>query len=46
MDESLNEIDFTELDEAQAKIQRLRDEISRLKGEKGKPKFKANCHPE
>jgi len=35
-----------DLNEAQAEIQRLRDEIARLKGEKGKPKFKANCPPD
>ena len=34
-----------DLNEAQAEIQRLRDEIARLKGEKGKPKIKANCSP-
>jgi len=32
----------TDLREAQAEIQRLRDEINRLKGEQGKPKIKAN----
>ncbi|MEA3396632.1 MAG: transposase [Chloroflexota bacterium] len=32
-----------DLHAAQAELQRLRDEIARLKGEKGKPKFKANC---
>jgi len=35
----------TDLNEAQTEIQRLRDEIARLKGEKGKPKIKANCSP-
>jgi phage shock protein A len=34
------EILVTDLNEAQAEIQRLRDEIARLKGEKGKPKIK------
>ena len=34
-----------DLNEAQAEIQRLRDEIARLKGEKGKPKIKANLSP-
>ncbi len=34
-----------DLNEAQAEIQRLRDEIARLKGEKGKPKIKANRSP-
>jgi hypothetical protein len=32
----------TDLRNAQAEIQRLRDEINRLKGEQGKPKIKAN----
>jgi hypothetical protein len=32
----------TDLREAQAEIQRLRDENNRLKGEQGKPKIKAN----
>jgi hypothetical protein len=32
----------TDLRDAQAEIQRLRDENSRLKGEQGKPKIKAN----
>lgn len=31
-----------DLNEGQAEIQRLRDEVARLKGEKGKPKIKAN----
>ena len=31
-----------DLDEAQTEIQRLRDELARLKGEKGQPKFKAS----
>lgn len=35
-----------DLNEAHAQIQRLRDEVARLKGEKGKPKFKANCSPD
>jgi hypothetical protein len=32
----------TDLRDAQVEIQRLRDEINRLKGEQGKPKIKAN----
>ena len=32
----------SDLRDAQAEIQRLRDEINRLKGEQGKPKVKAN----
>lgn len=32
-----------ERNEAQAEMQRMRDEIARLKGEKGKPNIKANC---
>ncbi len=32
----------TDLRNAQAETQRLRDEINRLKGEQGKPKIKAN----
>ena len=36
----------TDLNEAQAEMQRLRDELARLKGEKGKPKFKANGSPD
>ena len=32
----------SDLRNAQAEIQRLRDEINRLKGEQGKPKIKAN----
>lgn len=40
------EILVTDLNEAQAEIQRLRDEIARLKGEKGKPKIKANNSPD
>jgi len=35
-----------ELNEAQTEIQRLRDENARLKGEKGKPKIKANRSPD
>jgi hypothetical protein len=35
-----------ELNEAQAEIQRLCDETARLKGEKGKPKIKANRSPD
>lgn len=35
-----------ELDEMRAENQRLRDEIARLKGEKGKPKIKANRSPD
>jgi len=35
-----------DLDEAEAEIQHLRDEIARLKGEKGKPKFKASRLPD
>jgi hypothetical protein len=31
-----------DLRDAQAEVQRLRDEINRLKGEQGQPKFKAN----
>src|SRR5680860_1602228 len=32
----------TDLRDAQAEIQRLRDEVNRLKGEQGKPKIKGN----
>ena len=35
-----------DLEAAQAVIQRLRDEIARLKGEKGQPQFKANRSPD
>jgi hypothetical protein len=35
-----------ELNESQTEIQRLRDENARLKGEKGKPKIKANRSPD
>jgi len=35
------EILVADLNEAQAEIQRLRDEIARLKGEKGKPNIEA-----
>jgi hypothetical protein len=34
-----------DLREAQAENQRLRDEIARLKGEKGKPHIKPNASP-
>ena len=34
-----------DLRDAQAEIQRLRDEVNRLKGEQGKPKVKANTSP-
>ena len=34
------------LDEMQVENQRLRDEIARLEGEKGKPKIKANRSPD
>jgi hypothetical protein len=40
------EILVADLNEAQAEIQGLRDEIARLKGEKGKPNIKANNSPD
>ncbi len=39
------EILVTDLNEAETEIQRLRDEIARLKGKKGKPNIKANHSP-
>jgi len=39
---NLIEVVTSDLRDAQAENQRLRDEISRLKGEQGKPKIKAN----
>jgi hypothetical protein len=43
----LNHIEFltAELNELRAENQRLRDEIARLKGEKGKPTIQANSSP-
>ena len=40
------EILVADLNEAQVEIQQLRDEIARLKGEKGKPNIKANNSPD